>query len=526
MIPGDSKSILIIDDDLTIRKLIGFHLKKSNYSVYEASGSEEGFKILAEQSIELVLCDVGMEGMDGYTFCRKVRENENYRVLPFIFVTAKTSIEDKEKALAVGGDDYITKPFNVQELLIKVQALLRRTEIYRTYGAKKKIEAAAEDDTIKILLVDDDVSLSKLFQYNLSKAGFDCKVANNATDGLSIARSYLPDIIISDIMMPDIDGYQFRKWLLDDTELRAVPFIFLTAKGGEEDILEGYDLGITDYVLKTAGPRVVVAKVSAIIKSLGKERQKVVSELHKAADSLRVKVVPESFPSFAGYDIKHWHIPFKGIPGGDFIDYFQLKDNTIGIVLGDVMGKRWGAWYFAVAYAGYVRSAVRVAVENAKICSPKSILETVNHSIYQDSKISEVFATLSIVIIDSSKSTIKYSGAGDLPIFYRKASDGNCEMIKSTGMLLGFSANGMFEDYELKLDDGDILLMITDGIIESRNSAGLPLGTDNLISLLKEIPGNVEPLDYIKEKVNQFTGNKYEDDMSVIAIKKKNGEPA
>lgn len=521
MIPGETKSILVIDDDLTIRKLIGFHLKKNNYSCYEAENSEQAFKILSERNIDLVLCDVGMDGMDGYTFCRKVRENENYRVLPFIFVTAKTSIEDKEKALEVGGDDYITKPFNVQELIIKVQSLIRRTEIYKVYGSKKRIDTAEEDATVKILLVDDDISLSKLFQYNLSKAGFDCQVANNANDGFKLAKSFLPDIIISDIMMPEVDGYQFRKLLIEDQDLKTIPFIFLTAKGGEEDILEGYDLGITDYVLKTAGPRVVVAKVNAIIKSLGKERQKVVSELHKAADSLRVKVVPETFPTFEGYDIKHWHIPFKGVPGGDFIDYFQLKDKSIAIVLGDVMGKRWGAWYFAVAYAGYVRSAVRVAVENSKVCSPKSILETVNHSIYQDSKISEVFATLSVVIIDAQTSTVKYSGAGDLPIVYRKASGKSCEMIKSSGMLLGFSDNGQFEDVEFKIEPNDLLLLITDGIIESRNNSGEQFGTERLSKLLRELPDSSDQLNYVKEQFHTFTNGKYEDDISMILIKKE-----
>ena len=83
--------------------------------------------------------------------------------------------------------------------------------------------------------------------------------------------------------------------------LKDIPFIFLTAKGSEEDILEGYDLGITDYVVKTAGPKLVVAKVSAIIKSLGKERKKVISELQEATSSLRTKVVPDTFPVFEGF---------------------------------------------------------------------------------------------------------------------------------------------------------------------------------------------------------------------------------
>lgn len=78
-------------------------------------------------------------------------------------------------------------------------------------------------------------------------------------------------------MMPGTDGYVFRKKMLEDENLKTVPFIFLTAKATDEDILEGYELGITDYVVKTAGPKIVIAKVSAIIKSLRDERNKAIS---------------------------------------------------------------------------------------------------------------------------------------------------------------------------------------------------------------------------------------------------------
>src|SRR5690606_31190768 len=277
MLKDDLKSVLIIDDDITVRKLIGYHLKNNNYRIFEAEGPETGYEILTGNNIDLVLCDVTMEGTDGFTFCSKVRENENYRFLPFVFVTAKNSPEDKARALEVGGDDIITKPFDIKELVLKVQALIRRAEIQKIYGSKKNIEQAFTEAQTSILLVDDDISLAKVFQYNLTKAGFKCEIAISAQKGIKLAREIQPDVIISDIMMPQIDGFEFRRILMEDESLRTIPFIFLTSKGEEQDILDGFDLGITDYVLKTAGPRIVVAKVSAIIKSLGKERQKAVT---------------------------------------------------------------------------------------------------------------------------------------------------------------------------------------------------------------------------------------------------------
>src|SRR4030042_6540942 len=99
MISDEKRTILVIDDDITVRKLIAFHLSKKNYNVFTASGSDEGFDYLNTEKVDLVLCDVSMESMDGFTFCRKVRENQNFRILPFIFVTARTSLEDKSLAL-------------------------------------------------------------------------------------------------------------------------------------------------------------------------------------------------------------------------------------------------------------------------------------------------------------------------------------------------------------------------------------------------------------------------------------------
>lgn len=525
MLQGDKKSVLVIDDDLIIRKLLNFHLSKSNFNVHLAQSPEEGFSALYSKKIDLVLCDVGLEGMDGYTFCQKVREHERYRTLPFIFLSAKEGIEEKEKALAVGADDYLTKPFNIQELTVKILSLIRRTEILTIYGRKNTQQEKPVENTgqSKVLLVDDDPAISKLFSYNLTKAGFICKTAVNGAEGFSLAESFMPDIIISDIMMPEVDGFQFRKRLLDDNELKSIPFIFLTAKGAEEDIMEGYDLGITDYVIKTSGPRVIIAKVNAILNSIGKVKQKMVSDLHKAADSMRVKVVSDILPSLPGFEISQWHKTFEGIPGGDFIDYFELPDSRILIVLGDVMGKKWNAWYFAVAYAGYIRSALRVAIQNSAEYSPKSLVENVNSIIYNDSKISEVFSTLSVLLLDSNTNSIKYCGAGDLPLIHKHSNTSGSTQIKSPGLLLGFSPSGFYEESQIPFEDKDELFLFTDGIIESRNSKGESLGIDNFTNIITSIPQDNSSLPFIQEYMSSYLENKFEDDISIVSIKIKKG---
>jgi len=368
----------------------------------------------------------------------------------------------------------------------------------------------------KILLVEDEFNIAKLFIYNLTKAGFECEHANNGREGLDKATKSKPDLIISDVMMPEMDGYEFRKHLLENPELKAVPFVFLTAKGAEEDILQGYDLEIEDYIIKTSSPKVVIAKVSAILKSLERERVKVVDEVQKAADTMGAKVVPDEAPQFEGFSVKHWHLPFKNVPGGDFIDYLKINDDNLAIVFGDVMGKRWGAWYFAVAYAGYVRSATRFVLEGATEFKPSEILQRVNESVFKDERIAEVFITLSIIILNKKNKTAKYSGAGDLPIVYKSK---DVELITSQGLLLGFSQSGEYEDHQLQLNSGDEIFLVTDGITEARNKNGDLYGHERLLEFVKKLNPSEDSLEQMKKEINEYTDGEMEDDVSVIAIK-------
>ena len=519
MLPDEKKKILVIDDDLTIRKLIKHHLLNKNYEVSEATNAIDGYEQLSKANIDLVLCDVTMEGIDGFTFCKNVRQDEKYKVLPFIFVTARNSREDKSKALEVGGDELITKPFDMKDLILRIQTLLRRAQIFRIHGTKKNLSESFSKQIPKILLVDDDLSLTKLFSHSLNKENYNCIVANSAEEGFNIAKSISPDIIISDIMMPNIDGFTFRKMVLDDFQLKSIPFVFLTAKNNEKDILDGYNLDITDYVIKTSGTKVVVAKVSAILKSLGKERQKIVSELNSAVDNLRVKVVPDKSPEFGNFIINQWHQPFQGIPGGDFIDYFLLNEDNLAIILGDVMGKKWGAWYFTFAYTGYVRSSVRMVLQNIEDFVPSKILQQVNKSVYQDSKISEVFTTLSIVILNKQNMMLKYSGAGDIPLMFKDSQTGQIERICSQGSLLGFTEDGKFEDTFVNLKNGDSIFMVTDGIMESRNKDGEAFGVQKFNQILSETNSHKDDFNKIKLDFESFTDGQFEDDISMINIK-------
>lgn len=368
----------------------------------------------------------------------------------------------------------------------------------------------------KVLLVEDEESVAKLMLYNFKKAGYQYEWAENGLEGYLLAKSFNPDIIVSDIMMPEFDGYELRKKILDDPKLKQIPFIFLTAKGDENDILEGYDLNVEDYIVKTSGTRIILAKIAALLKTAQKEREKAVNEVHQAANSMGAKVVPDESPNFEGFSINHWHVPFQNVPGGDFIDYFKVDDDNLIVVLGDIMGKKWGAWYFAVAYAGYVRSAIRMILDSDHVVSPATILNKVNSAIYKDERISDVFITLSIISINRKTNTIKYSGAGDLPLIHKSES---VKSIKSNGILIGFGEIGNYENCEVQLKSGESVYLITDGIPETRCTNGEFFGEGRLKEIIGTLEHSDDTLEKIKTEFISSTENKFEDDISIIAIK-------
>lgn len=369
----------------------------------------------------------------------------------------------------------------------------------------------------KILLVEDEPNIARLFNYTLTKAGYTVCFAENGSVGLNKVYEDRPDLIISDIMMPEVDGFEFRKMLLEDKNVADIPFVFLTAKGSEDDILEGYNLSIEEYIIKTESPKIVVAKINSIFESLKRGRENAVFEVQKAADNFKIKVVPEGFPKLDGFEIKHYHKPFESVPGGDFIDYIKLNDETLVVVTGDVMGKKWGAWYFAVAYAGYVRNAVRVACSSVAEYSPKLIMQSINEMIYNDERISEVFITLSIVIVNSNLNIIKYCGAGDLPLLL--AGD-KVDIVKSNGLLLGFSLESNYEDISIEIESNQVLYLITDGVVELRNNAGVQLGYENLSGIIFKSIKKESSLTEIIKELSLYSNNNFEDDLSIIQIKK------
>ncbi len=121
----------------------------------------------------------------------------------------------------------------------------------------------------KILIVEDDEDIQELLRYNLAKAGYEVLTANTGEEGLQKARSECPDLVVLDLMLPQIDGLAVCRILKDESTTASIPIVMLTAKGEESDIVRGLESGADDYVAKPFSPRVLLARIKSVLRRRG-----------------------------------------------------------------------------------------------------------------------------------------------------------------------------------------------------------------------------------------------------------------
>ena len=122
-----NNKILVVDDDVAINELIKVNLELAGYKVIQANDGIKGFALAKQEAPSLVILDVMMPDVDGFTVAKRIRKNEETKDTPILMLTALSQINDKVKGFNIGVDDYLVKPFELEELLVRVRALLKRT---------------------------------------------------------------------------------------------------------------------------------------------------------------------------------------------------------------------------------------------------------------------------------------------------------------------------------------------------------------------------------------------------------------
>lgn len=242
-------TILIVDDSPTVRQMARFALETRGYRVVEAQDGKDALLQLEEHKFDLVVLDIYMPGIDGLAFLDIVRNQRGMSDLPVLVLTTGGSQASQEQAMALGATGYMNKPSQPEDLLERVAQLLQdQAEPVSTDVVPPEAKAAAP--ARNILLVEDSPTQALQARLVLEDAGHRVRLATNGREGLDEAMRNLPDLIIADINMPVMDGYEMTRKLKANPDTAGVPVVMLTAKDQPIDVIRGLEAGGDHFITK------------------------------------------------------------------------------------------------------------------------------------------------------------------------------------------------------------------------------------------------------------------------------------
>jgi sigma-B regulation protein RsbU (phosphoserine phosphatase) len=372
--------------------------------------------------------------------------------------------------------------------------------------------------TESILLVDDNpTNLQVLFQ-TLEGVGCKLLIAKNGQMALSIAGKARPDLILLDIMMPDIDGYEVCRQLKTNPATSGIPVIFLSALGDTEDKVKGLQLGAVDYITKPFQPDEVIARVNTHL-TIDRLKREVESQKDQLEHELKVvsevqrKLLPKQLPLIDGFKLAV-HYETSRYAGGDYYDIIELPDNCWGFLIADAEGHSAPAAVLMAMTCALFRSYPGSADD------PAEVLHYLNEHLCKVADPS--FMTALYAHYDANKQIMRMARAGHpLPMVFRHADNKAIEFPCPGVYPLGIEAYEIeIPVTEAKLEPGDRFLIYTDGLTERFDMAGDTYGEQRLLKLLATDSANDTQgiIAAIMADVEQFAGQRPADDDQALLL--------
>ena len=373
----------------------------------------------------------------------------------------------------------------------------------------------------KTILVVDDTPLNISVITGALKDTYKTKVATNGPKALAIAAAdEKPDLILLDVMMPEMDGYEVCRRLKADPTTREIPVIFLTAQTEAADETRGFQVGAVDYVHKPFTPAVMKARVHTHL-VLRETREKLAQQLlaiQKELETARLiqqSILPETIPQIEGLDIAARYFPMASV-AGDFYDFIPVDDKHVGILVADVSGHGMPAALIASMLK------IALAAQEGHADDPARVLQGLNQALC--GKFQHHYVTAAYVFIDMEKRTLKYAGAGHPPLLMWGASSQGVRDVEENGLFLGKFDFAAYSSVDLPVAPGDWALLYTDGISETNNPDGVEFGTERFRQFLAA-EKNASANDLAKSLLNELSrysarpeADDLDDDITMVAV--------
>ncbi|MDP3934799.1 MAG: response regulator [Candidatus Giovannonibacteria bacterium] len=288
------QKILIIEDEPVHLNVMKAKLEYEGYDVLVAVDGEAGYQMIKAEKPDLVLLDIILPKLDGFGVLEKLKKDKIS--IPIIIVSNSGQPVEVDRAMQLGAKDYLVKAeFNPADVLEKVEKVLgapaslksdfkparpaggspKKSDFFpagASSSAKTSEASAAKNsgsakEGAKILIVEDDKFLRDLIVQKLKREGFATSEAVDGEEGLKIAKEKRPDIILLDLILPGLDGFEVLRRMKSDASTASIPVIVLSNLGQKEDMDRAMSGGAEDFMVKAHfTPGEIIAKIKSVLK--------------------------------------------------------------------------------------------------------------------------------------------------------------------------------------------------------------------------------------------------------------------
>jgi len=385
----------------------------------------------------------------------------------------------------------------------------------------------------KILIVDDEPFNVDYLEQELEESDYETVSASNGRDALDKVESESPDLILLDIMMPVMDGFEVLSHLKANPSTCDIPIIVISANNDLQSVVRGIQLGAEDYLPKPFEPTLLHARIAASLekKRLHDLEQRYLKGLERELDiarDIQKSFLPSHLPHVNGWKVGAYFKAAREV-AGDFYDAFLLPDGNLVCVVGDVCGKGVGAALFMTLFRSLIRAACTMDVfysrKEMRTLSPNDriakAMSFTNRYIYEAHGDSSMFATVFIGAFNLQDGTLAYINCGNEPALVLRAG---CVLttLKPTAPAVGIFPDALFETKEIVMEKDDLILAFTDGIPDAQNGLGESFDMKGLLNALNgAVADPTLVLKRIEDQLHLFVGDADQfDDITLMAVMK------
>ncbi|MDY6969105.1 MAG: fused response regulator/phosphatase [Spirochaetota bacterium] len=373
-------------------------------------------------------------------------------------------------------------------------------------------------DPWRILIIDDSRLQRQVIRDTLLKLNMSITEACDGLEGLEFFSNNKFDLVLVDIVMPNLDGFGFLERFKDLVKDEFVPVILMTGSDDLNSKIKGLSIGADDFLVKPFNDKELVARVISLLRlksahsELYYKNLLIKSEL-EYAKRLQRFIIPTDFTDIEYPCISGKYLPTEDI-GGDIFDYYKLDDNKVGFLIADVTG------HGIPAALVMSMSKMIFSVYSNMYQSSSKLLLRVNSEIIEV-LLDDQYITAFYLIYDPQTSQLRYANAGHCrPLLFRNHTD-NVTALDTDGFFLGIDEETKYQEKAIKIDRGDRLFLYTDGISEIKNSHNEEFGEKRLASFLKknkEMKGD-DFCDSLLTEVDKFSSlDERNDDIAFLNI--------